>query len=131
MSFCRNGNTAMDGRIEIGSVESLPEGRLHAVRAGERDLVVVRKGDEFFAIRDACPHQGAKLSSGELTGDVQPCLRGDQPVLYREGEFVSCPWHGWKIDVRSGQSPTEPEAIRVKTYDVSVDGGRVFVEIGR
>jgi nitrite reductase/ring-hydroxylating ferredoxin subunit len=123
-------------RVDLGPVEQFVPGQPHAVRAASRDLgvardlVVVRKGDEFFAIRDACPHQGAKLSGGALCGHVEDCDPGDQPVLSREGEFLTCPWHGWKMDLRTGQSALEPETVRVKSYPVHVEAGRLLVEMG-
>lgn len=117
-------------RVDIGTTEQFVEGKPHAVRAGERDLVIVRKDDEFFAVRDACPHQGSKLSDGCLTGDVETCLPGEQPNFVRDGEFLACPWHGWKVDLRTGCSALEPDRVRVRSYLVSVDRGHVYVEMG-
>tara|TARA_B100000676_G_C17567438_1_gene575414 strand:- start:15 stop:389 length:375 start_codon:yes stop_codon:yes gene_type:complete len=115
--------------IDVGAADQFDEGKPHAVRAGDRDLVIVRRGDEFFAVRDACPHQGARLSSGYLTGDVESCSVGEQPEFVRDGEFLACPWHGWKVDIRNGCSPIEPESVRVRSYDVLVDQGRVYVNM--
>lgn len=117
-------------RVDLGPVEDFTAGRPHPVRAANRDLVVVKKGDEFFAIRDACPHQGAKLSGGALCGNVETCAPGEQPILSRQGEFLTCPWHGWKMDLRTGQSALEPETVRVKSYPVHVEAGRLIVEMG-
>ena len=117
-------------RVDVGPVSDFGPGRPHAVRAAGRDQVVVRKGDEFFAIRDACPHQGAKLSGGALCGQVEACVRGEQPVLSRDAEFLTCPWHGWKMDLRTGRSALEPETVRVKSYPVHVEAGRLLVEMG-
>ena len=114
--------------VDVGDAEAFVEGRPTAVRVDDRDVVVVRKGSEYFAVRDVCPHQGARLSAGVLIGHVKTCNRGDQPVLTREGEFLECPWHGWKVDLRTGTSPTEPDRVRVRAYDVTVDEGRVYVE---
>jgi nitrite reductase/ring-hydroxylating ferredoxin subunit len=108
--------------VDVGDAEAFVEGRPTAVRVDDRDVVVVRKGSEYFAVRDVCPHQGARLS-----GHVKPCNRGDQPILTREGEFLECPWHGWKVDLRTGSSPTEPDRVRVRAYDVTVDKGRVYI----
>ncbi len=120
----------MSNGVDIGPAEQFPPGRPHAVKAAGRDLVVVSKGREFFAIRDLCPHQGARLSAGSLCGDVEPCEPGDEPTYTREGEFLTCPWHGWKVDLRTGCSVLEPETVRVKRYPISVKNGRLIVEIG-
>ena len=117
-------------KIDVGAVEGFVEGKPHAVRAGDRDVVIVRKGDVIYAVRDACPHQGARLSAGHVTGNVEPCVRGEQPEYVRDGEFLVCPWHGWKVDVTTGCSALEPEKMRVRSYEVQVDKGRVYVDMG-
>ena len=116
-------------RVDIGTTDQFAEGKPHAVRVGERDLVIVRKGEAFFAVRDKCPHQGARLSRGTLVGEVAVGARGEQPELVREGEFLSCPWHGWKMDIRTGCSSIPAERARVRTYPVSISDGHVFVDM--
>ena len=118
-------------KIELGEAGAFDDGAPQAVKAGDRDLVIVRRGEEFFAMRDVCPHQGAKLSSGYVTGDVPLCSRGEQPSYVRDGEFLACPWHGWKIDVRTGCSNIEPERVRVRNYPVSVENGKLYVKMDR
>jgi nitrite reductase/ring-hydroxylating ferredoxin subunit len=116
-------------KVDLGSTEQFVEGKPYAVRVGERDLVIVRKGDEFFAIRDACPHQGARLSTGYVTGEVEQSVPGEEPRLTRFGEFLGCPWHGWKVDVRTGCSAFEPDGVLTRTYPVVVENGNLFVEV--
>lgn len=116
-------------RIDLGSTEQFAEGKPHAVRAGERDLVIVRKDDEFFAIKDVCPHKGARLSAGYVAGVVEWCMPGEQPKLVRVGEFLGCPWHGWKVDLRTGCSAFEPDGVLTRTYPVVVEDGKLFVEV--
>ena len=116
-------------RIDVGDADTFIEGAPTAVRVEGRDIVVVRKGSEYFAVRDLCPHQGAQLSAGILVGQVETCDRGEQPVLSREGEFIECPWHGWKVDLRTGCSPVEPDRVRSRTYGVTSEGGRVYIEM--
>ena len=43
--------------------------------------------------------------------------------LARHGELVKCPWHGWEFDIRTGQSWSDPERTRTRTYPVSVEKG--------
>lgn len=116
-------------RVDVGTTEQFEEGKPQAVRVEERDIVIIRKGDAFFALRDVCPHQGAKLSQGAMMGGVVVDARGEQPELVRDGEFLSCPWHGWKVDIRTGRSSIRAERGRVRTYPVSVDGGHVYVDM--
>jgi nitrite reductase (NADH) small subunit len=41
---------------------------------------------------------------------------------------VTCPWHGWQFDVRSGISPLNPRHI-VRSVPVEVEGEDVFARL--
>ena len=94
-----------------------------------RGLVVVRRQDQWWALRDICPHQGARLSDGQVTGQVAECRLGGEAVLERDGEILVCPWHGWQFDLCTGRSVVEPETVRVRTYAVRVEAERVLVDL--
>ena len=112
---------------DIGQVNTFESGKLYAIHVADIDVVLVRQENKFFAIRDACPHRGAKLSNGLLTGEVVANHPGEEPKLLRQGECIVCPWHGWKVDIRTGYSLLEPTRIKVKRYDVHIEDGRVLV----
>lgn len=88
------------------------------VEAGGRSIGVFNVRGELFALRNRCPHQGGPLCEGKLWSAV-----GGQPgaiEVARQGEIVGCGWHGWEFDIRTGQSWCEPERLRVRAYEVSV-----------
>lgn len=115
--------------IYIGSVDAFADGKPRRVEVDGRGLVVVRRGDILFALRDICPHQGALLSDGQVAGAVLPCRPGAEIELARDGEILVCPWHGWQFDLRTGRSLVDPDKIRVRVYTVRVEGGRALVEL--
>jgi len=41
---------------------------------------------------------------------------------------VVCPWHAWRWDVKTGANVNNP-AVKMPCFPVSVDDGRVFVEL--
>jgi len=41
---------------------------------------------------------------------------------------VTCPWHGWEYDVKTGISVNNPSA-RVATYPIVVEGADIKVEV--
>ena len=47
----------------------------------------------------------------------------------REGEIITCPWHGMEFDITTGQAIAKPKA-RLRQYAVSVEDGKVVVAIG-
>jgi nitrite reductase (NADH) small subunit len=44
------------------------------------------------------------------------------------GCVVTCPWHGFQFDVRSGQHPSTPN-LRQPSFPVKVEQQSVFVEL--
>ena len=115
---------------DVGAVSDFAPGRPHRLTVAGRPLVLVRKGETFFALRDICPHQGAPLSSGKVSGTPKPCLPGQEIVLHRVGEILICPWHGWEFDLSKGCAIANPRRGRVRTYPVRVKGDRVIVDSG-
>ncbi|WP_320669526.1 Rieske (2Fe-2S) protein [Patulibacter defluvii] len=107
-------------RHVVGTVADVPEGGCRIVEVAGRSIGIYRIGDEFFGLRNRCPHQGGPLCAGKRFG----ALRASQPGDYeytREGEFARCPWHGWEFDIRTGQSWFDPQRTRVKAYAVEVE----------
>ena len=90
-------------------VDDIPAGRGKTVVLGERRIALFNADGAFYAIDDACLHRGGPLGEGEL----ESCL-------------VTCPWHGWKYDVRSGEM-TMNVAVRVNCYQTRVEAGNVQV----
>jgi nitrite reductase/ring-hydroxylating ferredoxin subunit len=91
---------------------SVPDGTGLVVRAHDRLRVAIfRIGDAVYAIDDRCPHQGASLGEGALTGTV-----------------VACPWHGFLVDVTTGRCPNH--ALRhVRSFPVEREGDMIRVII--
>ncbi|MBL9216712.1 MAG: Rieske 2Fe-2S domain-containing protein [Opitutaceae bacterium] len=112
---------------DVGAAGEFQDGKPRRFELNGRAVVVVRKGGEFFAMRDGCPHAGASLAAGRVTGMPLPCRPGEEAEYGREGEIISCPWHGWSFDLRNGCSITQPERYRAKSYRVEVRDGRVLV----
>jgi nitrite reductase (NADH) small subunit len=65
---------------------------------------------QLYALDGVCPHQGGPLGKGTLQGPV-----------------VTCPWHGWQFDVRSGQHQLHP-GLRQPQIPVRIAGDQVWVE---
>lgn len=96
--------------VRVLSASDLAPGTGRHVKVGKRDIAVFRVGDEYFALSNVCRHMFAPLAEGWL-----------------DGYHVMCPWHGWRYDVRDGTTD-HPDAD-VKTYEVSVREGDVFVRV--
>lgn len=78
-------------------VADLAVGRPKVFKSGPRQIAVFHLADgEIFAIDNRCPHEGYPLAQGTVEGDT-----------------LTCCWHNFKFDLRSGACLKGDEAVRV------------------
>lgn len=75
------------------------------------DIAIFRTADKVFALRDKCPHKGGLLSLGMVHGDQ-----------------VSCPLHGWKLYLESGEAVAPDEGC-ARRFPIKVEQGQVFIDL--
>ncbi len=114
-------------RHVVARAAELPPGTRKKVSVDSRDIVVLNIKGELFALSDKCPHKGASLCGGLLTGLVQSNGPGDYQYD-RAGEILRCPWHQWEFDVRTGRSYCDPRRMRLMQFPVAVEAGASVVE---
>jgi nitrite reductase/ring-hydroxylating ferredoxin subunit len=98
--------------VKIAEATEMSEGTGRVVQAGEKTLALFNIGGTFYAIENRCTHVGGPLGEGRLSGSV-----------------VTCPWHGSRFDVTTGQVVGPPARRPVQAYPTRVQDGAVFVEI--
>jgi nitrite reductase/ring-hydroxylating ferredoxin subunit len=115
-------------QLFVCPLQDLPDGAMRSFRVEGRELLLVRNGDRIYALRDICPHQGARLSDGMIT-----CQRISGSVgEYRlDGDncLIRCPWHNWEFKLADGAAIHDPTRVRVSAYQTCVDDGQVFVVV--
>lgn len=92
-----------------------------------RGIVVLNIKGELFALSNTCPHKGASLCNGLLTGLVRSTKPGEYRYE-RAGEILRCPWHQWEFDVRTGRSYCDPRRLRLMQFPIAVEAGANVVE---
>ncbi|MBI4043810.1 MAG: non-heme iron oxygenase ferredoxin subunit [Candidatus Diapherotrites archaeon] len=97
--------------VKIASISEVSPGSAKTVNASGKDLALYNIGGTFYCTDNTCLHRGGPLGEGML-----------------DAENVTCPWHGWMYNVKSGQCETNP-AMKLKTYPVQVQGTDVMVEM--
>jgi nitrite reductase/ring-hydroxylating ferredoxin subunit len=121
-----SGNRRMSKHV-IAAVSQLPPGTRRLVTIKGRPVAVFNLDGDFFALINRCPHQGASLCEGEVTGLVTSEKPGEYRIS-RPGEIIRCPWHGWEFDIRTGQSWCDPSRIKTRQYPVEVAPGTSLVK---
>jgi nitrite reductase/ring-hydroxylating ferredoxin subunit len=107
----------------VGRVADLPAGSrkiVHVDGVTGPGIGVFNVRGRFYALKNVCPHQGAQICLGEVTGTTVAHWPEDGPPSLewvREGEILTCPWHRWEIELATGKS-VFPSKYRIRTYDV-------------
>ena len=97
--------------VRICALEEIPVLGARVLRdPAAEDICVFRNAeDEVFALYDKCPHKGGPLSQGIV-----------------HGRSVTCPLHGWRIDLASGEA-VAPDSGCVLSFPAKVENGDVLV----
>ncbi len=73
--------------VKVATTGEIAPGQGKIVEVQGKEIALFNVGGEYFAIDNMCTHEEASLADGEISGFE-----------------VTCPLHGAKFDVRSGQS---------------------------
>ncbi|MEZ0299104.1 MAG: Rieske (2Fe-2S) protein [Candidatus Methylacidiphilales bacterium] len=106
----------------------MKEGERRIVMAGNISIGIFRVRDRYYAIRNHCPHEGAELCRGRLTGTMLPATQPRQYEWGRDNMILRCPWHQWEFDLETGRHVANPR-LRVRTWRVVEENCQLFLEI--
>ncbi|WZP00431.1 non-heme iron oxygenase ferredoxin subunit [Isosphaeraceae bacterium EP7] len=101
----------MPGFVKMATLDELPPGGSKEVEHDGRIYALFNVDGIISAIDGICPHQGGPLADGPL-----------------DGTCVTCPWHGWQFDVRTGKSSLNGK-LSLPTFEVKLDGADVLVSV--
>lgn len=115
-------------KVVVGRVSDFANGDRKIIDVNGRSVGIFRIDDEFYAVRNRCPHQFGPLCLGVLA----PRAVSDGPGEVRMDAgppLLACPWHGWEYDIATGQSFMGPGhgSMAARTYDVSVLPGSELI----
>ena len=98
--------------VRVCGVTDVADGAALQVDVADRDVAVVRDGEDWYAIDDECSHAAIPLSEGDV-----------------EGCEIECWLHGSRFDLRTGKPSGPPATEPVAVYPVKIDGDDVLVDV--
>lgn len=96
----------------LARVSDIAPGTAKPFHVDGNDVLICNVDGSFYAIEDVCTHDGGILDQGTL-----------------EGRCIVCPRHGARFDVETGAALTLPAVLPVQTFQVSVEGDVVSVDL--
>ncbi|MDT7042077.1 Rieske (2Fe-2S) protein [Candidatus Nitronereus thalassa] len=101
----------MSEQVTVANTNEVAPGTGIVAEVNGKSLAVFNVDGTFHVIDNTCVHRGGPLGEGDL-----------------EGEVVTCPWHNWEFNVKTGVSVNNPSAC-VATYPVVIEGTEVKVSL--
>jgi nitrite reductase/ring-hydroxylating ferredoxin subunit len=98
--------------VKAARTDEIPPGQCKLAIVQGKEIVLFNIDGEIFALDNLCTHEEGPLCEGEV-----------------EGYEVTCPWHGAKFDIRTGEVLQDPAYDAVARYNVRVTGEDIEVEV--
>jgi naphthalene 1,2-dioxygenase system ferredoxin subunit len=93
-------------------VNELRQNDVVGVEIAGRDIAIYAVEGKVYATENLCTHGQARLCDGFL-----------------EGHAIECPLHQGSFDIRDGKPLCEPATEPLQTYEVKIEGSRVYVRL--
>ena len=95
---------------KVATTSDLDEDEAMQIVVEGKEIALINRGGELFALDDICTHAYASMSDG-----------------YIEGDCIECPLHGAQFDIKTGKAVTPPATEDLASYRIKVEDGDVYV----
>jgi len=97
---------------KVTTLEEIPTLGTRVISTENGNIALFRNAaDAVFALNDKCPHKGGPLSQGIV-----------------HGTKVTCPLHGWQIDLADGKA-LAPDVGCARKYQIKVEEEMVYLSL--
>ncbi|HEY3936221.1 MAG TPA: Rieske 2Fe-2S domain-containing protein [Bryobacteraceae bacterium] len=97
--------------VKVTTLTELPPGTLSEVQVAGAPYAVCNVDGAIHCVDGTCPHEGGPLGEGTL-----------------EGNNITCPWHSFAFDCRTGANDMD-EDLRVRSYPVVIQDGNILIDL--
>ena len=104
---------------KIATINEVSVGESKSFKIKDKEILITNVDGQFYAIDNRCSHMGGDLSKGKL-----------------EGEIVTCPRHGSRFNVRTGEAVKGPKILIINlntdnltSYPLIIQENNIMIEI--
>ena len=102
-----------EGWLHALQLTELPDGTTSVLELEGRSLLLSRFGDKVTCFENACAHLGMPMDQAEIADG-----------------FITCPHHGFRYALESGECLTAPE-VQLQPHAVRVRGDAIELRLTR
>ncbi len=101
-----------DAFVAVCPLQDLPESSSKAVTVDGQSILLCRTQDQVFAVENRCTHQNTPLAGGRVRGG-----------------YVSCPLHGVRFNLSTGEPMGTLTRIPLRTFAVRTEDGEIALKL--
>lgn len=94
------------------ALKELEENKPTRIDVEGEPILIVKRGDNLYAVGAVCSHLGGPLEKGKLQGDI-----------------IECPWHYSHFSIADGSVRAGPTTAPIPLYDTQVTDGYVSIRL--
>jgi len=99
-------------RRRVAKKSDIPQGKLKVFVVDGESIAICNIDGNFYAFKNECSHMDFPLTRGIIMG-----------------ETITCPAHGSKFNLRTGEVLSMPAAYPLTTYRTMVEGDDIIIEM--
>ena len=96
---------------KVADVSEIPPGGRLPVVFDDRAVIILRIGDDFYAVEDVCSHDGQPLTDGPVAD-----------------HSIECPRHGARFDLKTGRPLCMPAVEPIQVFEVKIADAGVYLK---
>jgi 3-phenylpropionate/trans-cinnamate dioxygenase ferredoxin subunit len=98
--------------VKVAKTHEIQTGKSRLVYVKGREIALFNVDGQLFALDNSCTHEDLPLDEGEISGFE-----------------LTCPWHGAKFDLRTGEVLAPPAYEAIARYSLRVTGTDIEIEL--
>ena len=113
-------------KTKLIGIEELQEGKMKEVDVANRQILIAKVKDKYYATQGQCPHMGGRLALGTLSNTLVTCpVHGSQFDLV-DGKVIRWTnFPGWMSSFIKIMKPAKP----LETFKIYTEGDNIFIDV--